>query len=125
MQKLLTVMLSIMLIWMISCSDEEALTSKEKEVQTKSTTQGSVLLINNSIIYRLEPSALWTTSLNQLQVLTKFTITPQTIIFLDGTRVGLNQLRPSYRVRVEYFEENQCYAPLRCLTAVRVFAFSR
>lgn len=118
MKRLLALFLTVSFALMLSCNEEEAVPSND--LGTKSAT----VLTNVSTIYRVESNALWTTTLNQLQVLTKFTVTAQTTITLDGSRVPLSHLRPGYKVRIDYYTIN-CQAVLPCNVALRVVAISR
>lgn len=119
MKKLLA--LFVILTMLLSCAEEENLPVLQ-EVQTKNT---STLLINNSTVYKVENNAVWTASLNELQVLTKFSVTPETTIQLNGQPAHLSQLRPGFTVRIDYYRNNMCSSPLPCYVAVRINARSR
>lgn len=122
MKKLLNLLLFAIAVTIMSCSQEDEVAPKQ--VETKSTDL-SRLLLNKSTVYRVETNALWTTTLNQLQVITRFTVTPSTTITLDGAPAKLVHLKPGYRVLVYYTNNPACFSILPCYTAVVIHASSR
>ena len=77
-----------------------------------------LLEVNRSTIYKIERGALWTTSLNMLQVITKHCVTNTTRIFLDERPATLYDLKPGMKVVVHYKTD-------ACKTAVLIKAYSR
>lgn len=77
-----------------------------------------LLAVNKSTIYKVEKDALWTTTMNQLQVITKHCVTRTTRIYLDNKPVGLSQLKPGLRVVIQFRTDP-------CNTAILIKAYSR
>ena len=73
--------------------------------------------VNRSTVYKVEIyedsntaeliGALYTTTLNNLQVITKHCVTRQTRILLNGKPAKLSELRRGYKVIV-YFRDDRC-----------------
>src|SRR4030042_4208874 len=84
---ILSVMCIILLALSFSCdsiNQEEKQVSVNSSTEDKASTGPAKYLINNSTIYEVEKDAVWTTTLNMLQVITRFAVTNQTVIYLDG-----------------------------------------
>ena len=77
-----------------------------------------MLPVNRSTVYKVERGALWTTSLNMLQVITKHCVTNTTQIYLDNRPARLFDLKPGYPVVVTYRNDS-------CKTALLIKATSR
>jgi hypothetical protein len=84
----------------------------------------TVLKINHSTIYKVEPSAIWTTTLNMAQVITRFRVTPATEILLNNRPAKLAELKPGFKVTIYYYDNPKCANIIGCNVAVRIFAFS-
>jgi hypothetical protein len=76
-----------------------------------------LLNVNKSTVYKVESGALYTTTLNQLQVITKHCVTINTRIYLDDKPVDLRALKPGFKVIVQYKGD-------LCKTAVIIKAYS-
>lgn len=76
------------------------------------------LSINKSTVYKVEKGALYTTTLNQLQVITKHCVIATTKIYLDNKPADLFDLKPGFRVVVQFKNDN-------CKTAIVIDAYSR
>lgn len=121
MRKLLMVVTLAALLSVTACYEEVEVT--KSEVQTKA---GAQLLVNNSTIFRLdEPSFVWTTSLNQFQVLTGFRTIGATIITLNGRRATFEELKKGDIVCIFYTNDTGCDPGLICRTAHRIIASRR
>jgi hypothetical protein len=95
MKKLMYLFFAMALLGFTMCQKEqtEPLNNKLKTAQ---------VAINNSTIYQVETSAVWTTSLNMLTILVKFNVTPATQIYLNSRPAKLSQLKPGFRVSIYY-----------------------
>jgi adenylate kinase len=87
-------------------------------VCTGALIAADLLPVNKSTIYKVERDAIWTTSLNMLQVITKHCVTNTTKIYLDGKPTRLSDLKPGMPVVIYYRNDP-------CKTAVLVRAYSR
>lgn len=121
MKKLIPIIAVIMLC-ALSCEKSEMPDPQVKNVSKSADV--TKLLINKSTIYRVGENALWTTTLNQLQVITKFNITSTTRIYLNNKPAQLGELKRGYRVTIYYYEDTLCASALPCLTAVIIYAYS-
>jgi len=125
---ILSVMCIILLAFSFSC---DSINQGEKESSVNSTaddkadTGPAKYLINNSTIYKVEKDAVWTTTLNMLQVITRFAVTGQTEIFLDGKPAKLEQLKPGFRVTIYYYINPAGMSIIGSNIAVRIAAYSK
>ncbi|MEO0294010.1 MAG: hypothetical protein ABIN61_07310 [candidate division WOR-3 bacterium] len=86
----------------------------------------SLDLVNRSTVYKIEiyqnPSnsgvigALYTTTFNNLQVITKHCVTKNTKIYLNDQPAKLSDLRPGYKVIVNFINDD-------CKTATVIRAY--
>jgi hypothetical protein len=128
MRKLLVFMTMAALLSVTACYDEADVA--KPEVQTKAATPQ--FLVNNSTIFRVDlingpalQGAVWTTSINELQVLTRFTVTPATVISLNGRLAPLGALKAGDVVCIFYTNDPNCMTGLICRTAHRIIATRR
>jgi hypothetical protein len=122
MKKLLMFFTMAALLSVTACYDDAEVA--KPEVQTKATTPR--VLVNNSTIFRLdEPSFVWTTSLNQLQVITGFRTIGATMITLNGRLATFEELRAGDLVCIFYTNDSGCDPGLICRTAHRIIATRR
>jgi hypothetical protein len=74
-------------------------------------------LINNSTVYKVDATSLWTTSLNNLTVITQHRVTSATQIYLNDRPAQLFDLKPGFKVTVVYIND-------QFKTAVTIKAYS-
>lgn len=125
----LFVMFIILLALSLNCDvnkqDQNSVLSSSSTEDKAADSGSGKYLINKSTIYMVEKDAVWTTTLNMLQVITKFTVTNQTLIYLDGKPAKLLQLRPGFKVTIYYYIDQNCIGVSGCYTAVRILAYSK
>lgn len=118
MKKLMYLLFAVALLSLTMCQKEQ--TGKSKLLKEDVTN----LLINKSTIYKVEKAALWTTTLNQLQVITKFIVTSSTQIYLNDKPATLSQLKPGFKVIIYYYISPNCTSTGGCNIAVKILAYS-
>src|ERR1035437_7193713 len=112
MKKVMYLMMFAVLLGFTMCQKEstEKLTVKGNALKDDVTK----LLINNSIIYKVEPGAIWTTYKNCCPtcmcptILSRFAVTPATQIYLNGKPALLLELKPGYKVTIYYYNNPAC-----------------